>query len=212
MNKDRTWLILSIAGLALSLAAAVLIWHSLPGERLPALDPRQSRLASATLLDDSRPLPPFSLLREHGGFTNGDLAGRWTLLFFGYTFCPDVCPTTLLLLREVKTRLVAAGVAPAQVVMISVDPDRDLPETLTHYTRAFDPEFIGATGDDDSLRALVSHLGVYYLRHAEGKKSAYLVDHSAAIYLIDPQGRLKAVFSPPQNVDGMVGDLLTLIR
>jgi len=212
MNKARA-LGFVLGGAALVLLAAWLIWRG-AGQiaPVPAFDPRQARLSSATVLNDEKPLPAFSLLGESGNFDNAALAGRWTLMFFGYTFCPDVCPTALLLLKELKAKLAERTIGAPQVVMVSLDPARDTPATLKTYTAAFDPDFIGVTGSDEALAPLVKHLGVYYLRHEQDKNSGYLVDHSAAIYLIDPQGRLKAVFSPPQDLARMSADYPVLVR
>lgn len=161
---------------------------------------------AATLLNDDRPLPPFTLRRQGGLLTNADLRGHWTLLDFGFTFCPDICPTTLATLKEFETRLAAAGVSAPQVIFVSVDPARDTPEHLAEYVRFFDPAFIGATGDDAALAPLVKHLGVYYQRQDAKDRQNYSVDHSALIYLIDPQVRLKAIFSWPHNAEAMAAD------
>jgi protein SCO1/2 len=206
----RWWLAVVAVGLLLLVLAAALIWRALSVERAAPLDPARVRLHSAMVLDEPRPLPAFRLVRDGGHFANGDLTGRWTLLFFGYTFCPDICPTALHLLKELRGRLAErAGIMP-QVLMVSVDP-RDDPQTLSRYTRAFDPDFIGATADDAGLAPLVQHLGVYYLRHDRDGKADYAVDHSAAIYLIDPRGRLKAVFPAPQTLPAMLQDFLALV-
>jgi protein SCO1/2 len=206
----RWWLAVVVVGFLLVLLAAGLIWRTLSFERALPLDPAQMRLQSATVLDDDRPLPEFTLVRAAGKFANSDLTGRWTLLFFGYTFCPDVCPTALQLLKELRGKLAERAVTLPQVVMVSVDP-RDDPQTLSRYASAFDPAFIGATADDVGLAPLVKHLGVYYLRHDKDGKAGYVIDHSAAIYLIDPHGRLKAVFPAPQTLPAMLQDYLTLV-
>lgn len=206
----RWWLAVAAVGFLLVLLAAGLIWRNLSVERSVPLDPAQMRLQSATVLDDDRPLPEFTLARAGGTFANSDLNGRWTMLFFGYTFCPDVCPTSLHLLKELRSKLAGRTVTLPQVVMVSVDP-RDDPQTLSRYTSAFDPAFIGATADDVGLAPLVKHLGVYYLRHDKDGKAGYVIDHSAAIYLIDPRGRLKAVFPAPQTLPAMLQDYLALV-
>ncbi|HTY99383.1 MAG TPA: SCO family protein [Rhodocyclaceae bacterium] len=162
--------------------------------------------SAATLIDDARPLPPFTLRRVGGTLGNADLAGHWTLLDFGYTFCPDICPTTLAALKDVKARLVATGIAPPRVIFVSVDPARDTPERLNDYVRFFDPDFLGATGDDAALAPLAQNLGVHYQRLDERDKQHYTVDHSAAVYLIDPRGRLRATFSWPHDPAAIAAD------
>lgn len=206
----RWWLAVMAVGFLLMVLAASLIWRTLSFERALPRGPAQMRLQSATVLDDDRPLPEFALVRAGGSFANSDLDGRWTLLFFGYTSCPDVCPTALYLLKELRSRLAERGVTLPQVVMVSVDPRDDL-QTLSRYVGAFDPAFIGATADDVGLAPLVKHLGVHYLRHDKDGKAGYVVDHSAAIYLIDPRGRLKTVFPAPQAMPAMLQDYLALV-
>jgi protein SCO1 len=200
------WLI--ALGVALALSGGFLAWRHWP-EPAPALRP-SGHLSSSTLVDDATPLPAFTLRRANGTLTNADLIGHWTLLDFGYTFCPDVCPTTLATLKDVKTRLEAGGTPAPQVIFVSVDSARDTPERLTKFVRFFDPGFIGATGDDAALASLVKHLGVQYERHDAQDKKRYVVDHSAVVYLIDPQGKLKATFSWPHDPAALAADYAQL--
>jgi protein SCO1/2 len=200
------WLI--ALGVALVLSGAFLAWRHWP-EPAPAL-PSSGQMSSSTLIDDAVPLPAFALHRTNGTLTNADLLGHWTLLDFGYTYCPDICPTTLATLKEVKTRLAVNGTTAPQFVFVSVDPARDSPERLGEFVRFFDPGFIGVTGDDAALAPLVKHLGVSYQRLDAMDKKLYVVDHSAVVYLIDPQGRLKATFSWPHDPVRMVDDYVLL--
>lgn len=196
-------------GAVLAVVGGVFAWRAAVAPRAPAgLPPAQN--LSATVLRDEKPLPAFAFERAGGRFTNEDLAGRWTFLFFGYTQCPDICPTALALMAQVKAGI-AQGRGPApQVAFVSVDPRRDTPDLLAQYVPHFDPSFFGAVGDDASLAALVKHLGVYYVRHDKGGEKHYAVDHTAAIYLIDRKGRLLAVFSAPQDAAKMIADYLAL--
>ena len=173
-------------------------------------------IKTVTEFRDGNPLPAFQLNRysgKSGPFTEADLQGRWSFLFFGYTQCPDVCPTALSTMKALKAELTAAetktAVSPAptfQVVFVSVDPARDTPALLDEFMRAFDPEFIGVSGTDTALAPLTKGLGVYFQRHDATDKKHYTVDHTATIYLIDPQGRLAAIFSPPQQAAAMSKD------
>lgn len=194
--------------MALMLSGAFLAWRHLRAPA-PALPP-SGNLPSATRINDATPLPTFALHRADGTLTNADLLGHWTVLAFGYTFCPDICPTTLATLKDLKTRLEANGTAVPQVVFVSVDPARDTPERLAEFVRFFDPGFVGASGDDAALAALVKHLGVRYERHDAQDKKLYVVDHSAVAYLIDPQGKLKATFSWPHDPAAMAADYAQL--
>lgn len=152
---------------------------------------------AGTSIDPPRDLTDFTFPSSDGGkpMSLSDLRGKPVLLYFGYTFCPDVCPTTMSDFIRVKQSL-GDQADQLTVLMVSVDPDRDTPEVLHRYLGAFDPSFIGMSGDDATLRKIGSEYGLYYKRHnVEGSSAAYLVDHSAAAYLIDKQGRLRMVYS-----------------
>lgn len=195
-------------GLVLVGVGTYLAWSGLSAARLPADRP----LPSATIVNDDLPLPAFEAAREGGTFGNAQLLGQWSLLFFGYTHCADVCPATLALLKDVRARLAARHLPLPQVVLLSADPARDTPAVLKRYVSSFDPHFIGATAADDALAPLIKHLGVRYARHDRGPARDYTVDHTAAIYLIDPKGRLQAVFSPPQDAARMAVAYAELVR
>jgi len=209
MKNWRNFLIQ--AGIALALVGSYVVWRSIHSGPEAALPNVQSSY-SGTLLNDHEPLPNFSLQTAGSKFGNSDIAGHWTFIFFGYTQCPDVCPTALSILKELKTRLAAEKASLPKIVFVSVDPRRDSLELLSNFTSAFDPSFVGVTGSDEMLAPLVKHLGVFYQRNDQQDAKHYSVDHTAAIYLIDPQGRLKMVFGPPQDVAGMMRDYLALIR
>jgi protein SCO1/2 len=204
VNKDG-WRWLLFVGLSLALLGAGLVLWTLRNGPLPA-----GELPSVTEVRDDIPLPAFVLQGPKGDFSNADLQGRWSFLFFGYTQCPDICPTALTLMREVKAALAVKAAAPPaptfQVVFVSVDPRRDTGELLGEYMAAFDPSFTGLRGDDAALAPLTRNLGVYYQRNDGTDTKRYTVDHSAAIYLIDPQGRLRAVFSPPQEASKLAAN------
>jgi protein SCO1 len=172
-------------------------------------------LKQATLLPELRGLPPFSLTDQAGmPFDNQRLLGEWTLLAFGYTYCPDVCPTNLAMLAEVDFRLRHARInEPYQIGFVSVDPERDTPQRLANYVSYFDPAFLGITGSKTALQALTQPLGILY-RKVETKQSAmdYVMDHSANLVLLDPQGRYYALFSPPYDADKVTDDLLTIMN
>ena len=157
-----------------------------------------------TVLPGGKALPEFSLQDDHGKpFALANLKGKWTLLFFGYTHCPDVCPTTLGTLKNAWDRLSqsAAGVKDLQVVFVSVDPERDSVEHLREYVDYFDPAFTAVTGSQDALMTLSRSVGAIYAATRADDKGNYLVDHTAAIFVIDPQGRFSALLSPPHAAD-----------
>lgn len=166
----------------------------------------------ATVFREPRIVEPF-VLEDHTGkrFDNESLQGRWSFVFFGYTHCPDVCPTTLSVLNSVARQLEHEK-DPVQFVFISVDPERDTPEQLGGFVSYFNGSFIGATGSEDTLKALTRQLGVVYARVASnsGSQNAttddYLIDHSASVLLFDPAGRFHAVFTPPLDTKSIVDD------
>ena len=194
------WLLLT--GMSLALLGAAVILRTLSGGPLPA-----GELSGVTEFHDDVPLPAFALRGPGGEVTSANLIGRWSFMFFGYTQCPDICPTALSLMKEVKSALGSVPNVPEfQVVFVSVDPRRDTNQLLGEYMSAFDPSFIGVTGNDAALLPLTKALGVFYQRNDAKDALHFTVDHSAAIYLIDPKGRLAAVFSPPQQAVAVAAD------
>ena len=208
LNYRKPILLIGIALLALisGLAAG---WIA---NNVGAPEMSQLRVATA-LVDQAKVLPPFKLV-DHAGrsFDNADLKGHWSLLFFGYTHCPDVCPTTLSTLNQVVQSYQGSAKTDApQVVFVSVDPERDSPAKLRQYVEYFNPKFTGVTGNPDALDKLTRALGILHMRLPNSKNDhGYLVDHSAYILLIDPQGALTALFSAPHRPALITADLRRL--
>jgi protein SCO1/2 len=165
------------------------------------------------VLEPPRPAPDFSLsTASHGEFRLGRQRGRVVVLTFGYTFCPDVCPTTLAELAAVKARL---GDAARRLVVVfaTVDPERDGPERLRSYTAAFDRTFVAVTGTAEELGALRQAYGVTARKRVvAGTAAAYLVDHSAFIYVVDPEGQLRLMFPFGTSLDTMTHDIQLLMK
>src|SRR5262245_28049440 len=148
---------------------------------------------------EPRVISPFTLAAQDGKpFDLESLKGNWTFVYFGYTYCPDVCPTTLAELARAKKLLDQASL-PARYVFVSVALRRDTPKRLAQYVAFFDPGFVGATGSDDALKLLTRQVGVAYSFPEETKGATYAVDHSSIVALFDPDARLRAVFTPPQE-------------
>ena len=166
-----------------------------------------------------RDINPFAFTDQDGQpFVPASLTGHWTFLFVGYTFCPDICPTTLADLRSVYPEL--KKIAPnSQVVFISADPQRDDSARLKSYTAFFHPEFKAATGPHRALFPLVRNLGLVY-SIVESERKDYLIDHSASIVLINPEGKLVAMFRPKVapgevahvDMQTMVSDFARIVR
>jgi protein SCO1/2 len=186
-----------------AIAIAAGIWAA---QALLKSKPQVDELA-ATRFPVARELQPFSLVDHHGNtFDNAALRDYWSFLFFGYTHCPDVCPTTLSVLNSVAGKLADSN-APVRFVLVTIDPQRDTPEELARFVSYFNSDFIGVTGTDDGIEQLTRQLGIMHMRVAdEANPDSYLVDHSAAVLLIDPNGNYHAVFTPPLSADAIAHD------
>ena len=168
------------------------------------LDRGSPRLASGTWLPQAQAVADFSLTDSTGRpFTRGDLAGRPALVFFGFAHCPDVCPTTLHKLAQIKRSGALPGL---RVLFVSIDPERDTPTTLGMYVHAFDPAFEGLTGDSADVAHLAANFGVAVNRGAL-PRGDYAVDHSAVVFLLDRTARIAALFTAPFDVPALTSDL-----
>lgn len=165
------------------------------------------RLPQATVFAEPRLLPEFELLDHTGAaFTRESLAGQWSLVFFGFTHCPDICPLTLQKLALARRQIAGDGGVVPEIVFVSVDPARDTSDAVAAYVSAFGEGIRGAVGDIDALNVLTTALGIFHdrPRNADG---GYSVEHSAAVVLIDDRARYHALFSAPHDVQSIVTDL-----
>jgi protein SCO1/2 len=151
-------------------------------------------------------------LTDHTGKPRGldDFKGKVVVVFFGYVQCPDVCPTTMTMLREVKEKLGADG-AKLQVVFVTVDPERDTQEVLSAYVPAFDPTFVGLRGDLEATAQAAKEFKIFYAKSPGTTPTSYTVDHSSGIFVFDPQGRLRLFANPSVKVDDYVHDIRLLL-
>ena len=155
---------------------------------------------------------PFILVDTTGRMiSDKDLRGRWLLVFFGYTSCPDICPTTLGLIGAVMEQLgsVATRVQP---VFITVDPTRDTPAVLGAYLASFDQRIIGLTGNDEQIARIAAMFGAQYFRVPGSDPKEYAIAHSALIYVIGPEGGIVTQFSNANDSDNMSRTLISLIK
>ena len=168
---------------------------------------------AATRFPVAREIQPFELVdHNHAVFNNAALQQRWSFVFFGYTYCPDVCPTTLSVLNSIAQRLQDVD-EDIRFVMVTVDPQRDTPERLAEYVTYFNGDFLGVTGSDQELEQLTRQLGILYNRvESENGSENYLVDHTAAVFLFDPAGRYHAVFTPPLSAENIAGDFRKMLK
>jgi protein SCO1/2 len=203
--KSHHYMLLAIAA---ALAIALGFWTGSVNKN------EQEVHTAPSILSVPEHLPAFTLTDHRNQvFDNQRLKGQWNLAFFGYTYCPDICPTTLYMLKLAMESYKAQGGDPAQwqVVFVSVDPGRDTPEQLGNYVKYFNPDFLGATGSADEIRKLADSLNVIYARvENPASPENYLVDHSASIIAIDPTGKPVKVFNPPHQPDEFAQGMMAL--
>lgn len=194
----------TVASLALIGGFVFLLWRIAPA-------PPPDLGADAHVLPVPLAIPDFELMDHRGeAFTHDDLEGRWTLLFFGYTYCPDICPVTLQKLAPVLDLLGPESETVA--VFVSVDPERDGRARLAEYVAFFHPALVGASGEMHEIETLTGAIGVFHQKsEIPGASEGYLVDHSASLFLVDPSGRLHAIFHEPEDPQGFA-DLLARAR
>ena len=153
---------------------------------------------------------PFRLVDQNGRtFTDADLKGKWSLIYFGYTHCPDACPTTL---NEIAIALQDLGPKRDVVrpVFITVDPERDTPEVLKSYVTSFDAPILALTGTPAEIAQAAKDYRVYYAKHPE-PGGDYSMDHSSVIYVMDPEGRFTATFTPESSPEDIAARLKKLL-
>jgi len=201
--KTLRWAAWAAAATLALVAAGTLTWRAL----VPAGDPVAHVTGEALITSDFA-------LTDHTGrrVTEADFAGRWQLVFFGFTYCPDICPTTLAYMGSVLDLLGdnAERVAP---LFVTVDPARDTPEVMAAYVAAFHPRLIGLTGTEAEVAAAAKALRVYYERMDQADApDGYLMAHSGYIYLMTPEGRFDAVFREGrESAEALAGEILTRI-
>lgn len=186
------------------LLGLVLIWS--------CSQPQPPALQQGTLLPQAKVIGDFSLIDHNDKpFSLSRFKNHWTFTFFGYTHCPDVCPTSMAMLAQVQRRLEENGTEELpQVVFVSVDPQRDTPASLATYVPYFHPEFLGVTGDSEEILKLTRQLGILYAKAETDNSQSYLVDHSASIILFDPDGGFRALFGPPHDPAKIASDFLAI--
>ena len=143
--------------------------------------------------------------------TLADFKGSAVIVFFGFTHCPDVCPTTLAEMKSVKQLLGEDGKR-FQVLFVTVDPERDTPELLSNYVTAFDPTFLGLRGDPKATAEVAKEFKVFYQKVPGATPDTYSVDHTAGSYIFDPQGRLRLFVRHGQSADKIAADIKVLLK
>ena len=196
MSGVQKTVLVTVAAIALVLGAVVAKVN-----RQAPLDRDVLSNSGIFLFDSPRSLPGVELQSSTGDtWTEQDLVGQWDLLFFGYTFCPDICPTTMADLRTVAEALPPAARERLSVTMVSVDPERDTPQQLSEYLAYFKAGFKGVTGEPTQLATLAQALSVAYIPPDTSEEN-YLVDHSGQVVMVNPDGQYVGFIRPPFKTD-----------
>ena len=196
MRNGRWWAVLALLVLGVALPAGCGAEHEFAG----------------AVIDPPQPVPDFTLTT--GGDTPvslSDFRGEYVYIYFGYTYCPDFCPTTMSALTRARRELGDAADR-MRVVMITVDPERDTPDVIANYVSFFDPSYVGLTGTTAEIDAAGEPFGVFYQKHEGSTETGYLVDHSTRTYLIDPEGNYRVAYPYETTPEQFVTDLRWLIE
>lgn len=194
-RKQKRGVLLTITAIVVFITLVmVLFLNKITTPRV--LSPIELRANGTYIFDQPRIFKDFSLLDQSGAaFSLAQLEGKWSLLFFGFTSCPDVCPATLSLMKEVKDQLNPDVADNTQFILVSVDPARDSVEQLSQYMAYFDPQFIGLTGEFLQIKRLANQLNMAFVKVVQGDD--YTVDHSANIAIVNPYGHYHGFIKPP---------------
>jgi protein SCO1/2 len=208
MTRTHTtvFVLVAIVALVLGLTVNKVLTSKGQGDPTVLLD------AGIILLPQSRSLPELSLTNQDGQAVAVDqLKEQWSLLFFGYTFCPDICPATLAQLRQLQGQLPPETLSKLRIVLVTVDPHRDTPEQLKKYLDYFDAGFIGLTGEEATLQKLANAVSIPYIP-ADTSKENYTVDHSGNLVLIGPDGKQRGFIRAPINNTKLAAQLPGLLN
>ena len=198
-QRGVRWTVFGV--LLFMLVVVVSFIHRVGEPRLMSL--AETRANGLFLFDTPRDPGAFSLMDHHGtAFTHDALTNRWTLIFFGFTHCPDICPTTLAELAELKAQLVDTEANDLQVVMLTVDPARDTPARLADYVPYFHPDFLGVTGEFADILSVAQRLNAPFRKVSE-PNGGYQMEHSANVMLMNPRGDYHGFFRAPLDIPKM---------
>lgn len=189
-----------IAGLLIGLAAILILSQAL-----------RPHSFSGSLIQSPQPAYDFTLISADGPVSLSSLNGKVVLIFFGYTHCPDVCPTTLQEMSSVLD-LMGSQAEKVQPVFVSVDPDRDSPQRLKAYLNNLDGRILGITGEQAVIDQIVTKYGVFYQKRVISESGDYLIDHTATSFLVDPQGFLRVVYPYATPAKGIAEDIRYILK
>ena len=205
-TQKTVFILVAIVALILGVTVNRVLTDRGTGDQAALLD------AGIILLPKSRTLPDLKMLDQDGQpVVVNELKGKWTLLFFGYTFCPDICPTTLAQLRQIKSELPKATVDKLRIVLISVDPNRDTPQQLKQYLGYFDKALVGLSAPVQDIQKLANAVSIPFIP-ADTSKPNYTVDHSGNLALLGPDGTQRGFIRAPFNSQKLLAQLPGLVE
>ncbi|WP_297799219.1 SCO family protein [Arenimonas sp. GDDSR-1] len=205
MNRKITLILIAAlaAGLGLALSAA-LFKPQLPAKPLPAM-------TAVKVIDSPRALPAFKLESATGPMTADQLKGHWTVVFVGFTHCPDVCPTTLTDMARAQALWDASGLPQKpKLLFLSIDPERDTPAKIAEYAAFFHKDTLTATAAEPQLGEFTRALGLVYMKVPQG--DSYTMDHSATLVLLNPKAEFAGIIRPPLKPEAIGADLIALAK
>ena len=207
MTKNSTLLLVVSAVVAMS--AGLWLAKSSNTNEVSSSAPR----IQGAIYPTEKIITPFKLVNHLGNeFSNDNLTGHWSIVFVGYTHCPDICPTTLNLMSEVDRELSLQKMNPPHVIFLTIDPERDTPKVMNSYIEYFNAEFTGLTGSLANIEKFTKNLNAVYRKSpglgGEITKDDYLMDHSSALMLINPQGNLQSILTAPHTLGNIIDSFI----
>lgn len=208
--RNRNVILAAIAFALISLLLGMWVKHNEGGDHPISFD-----IENGTVFPIPRDITPFNLVNaQQQSFTNSNLTGHWSVLFFGFTQCPQLCPTTLAILNDTYQQLEKKkNVQLPQIVFISVDPERDTPPVIQKYLSSFNKNFVGATGSQEEIKKLTAALNVLYMKVQKPNTDdpmSYQIDHSGTLLLVNPEGKLLALFSSPHTAEILANNIAAI--
>ncbi|MGA9598320.1 MAG: SCO family protein [Acidimicrobiia bacterium] len=198
MKGRRLW-----TGIAVGLLGVLVAWFVILPHFVNRVRPH---IFGGTVVQSNQKVPNTELMSANGPVRLSDFAGKLLVVYFGYTYCPDVCPATLSKLAD-SMEIVGDKADDVQVIMVSIDPARDTPDVIQDYVTHFDPDFLGLTGDEASVNLVATLFGVTYQRVDNAEATSYTMDHTSTVILVDREGYLKLVLPFEGSAEQIASDI-----
>lgn len=195
-NTKRNIRLTFLGAITFSICVVLFFVYSITRTR--EMSEQEMKTNGAFIFEQPREIAPFALVDQNGNpFTKAELKGHWSLMFFGFTFCPDVCPTTLAEMTKMMKALDEKYTGDTKVVFVSIDPGRDTPVKIKPYIEYFNPEFTGVTGEFLALKRFATELNVPFAKVPGGTPDNYQLEHGGSVVLINPEGQYAGFFKAP---------------